>query len=342
MRNFFDLTIKELTGELAEKDPRTFRVDQILRWVYRMGADTFSDMTDLPADLREALSLCLDLKPVKTQENRIAGDGTVKFLHILEDGAGIESVLIPDGEHFTLCISTQAGCSMSCLFCETGRAGSGRNLTTGEILAQVVYGYRYLGDRLALRNLVFMGMGEPMKNLDALLAALEMILSARALDFSPRRVTVSTCGWVPGIERLGRSGLDVNLAVSLNAADDETRSRLMPVNLKYPIGRVLDAVRRFPLKKGRRVTFEYVLIDGVNDRSQDAIRLAKILAGIPAKINLIPCNATSSSLKASPETRILAFRQILADKGYVTTMRTSRGEDIMAACGQLKKSANGN
>jgi len=336
MENFFGLSVEELGRELAKGDSRAFRVGQVLRWVYRIGIDDFSQMTDLPVGLREHMGAWLTLNPMKTEDTRVAGDGTVKFLYALEDGAGIESVLIPDDGHFTLCISTQTGCSMGCLFCETGRAGGGRNLTSGEILSQVVYGFRYLGERLRLRNLVFMGMGEPMKNLGALLPALEMILDGRVLDFSPRRVTVSTCGWVPGIDALGRAGLDVNLAVSLNAADDVTRSRLMPVNRTYPIGQVLDAVRRFPLKKGRRVTFEYVLIDGVNDRPRDARGLAALLAGIPAKVNLIPCNATTSSLKGSPGGRVRIFQEILVEKGIVATMRASRGDGIMAACGQLK------
>jgi len=341
MRNFFDLTVDELGRVLADLDPRPFRVDQILRWVYRMGANDFSIMTDIPGELRESLSRLLDLNPVQENLRQVAGDGTVKFLYILRDGARIESVLIPDGGHFTLCVSTQTGCSMSCVFCETGRSGPGRNLTTGEILAQVVYGFRFLGSRLGLRNLVFMGMGEPLQNLDALEPALKIILSGRALDFSPRRVTVSTCGWVPGIDLLGSRGLDVNLAVSLNATEDKTRSRIMPVGLKFPLKQLMEAVRRYPLKSRRRITFEYVLIDHVNDSPKDASRLAGLINGIPAKINLIPCNANSSSLKAPTEERARAFQEALLDKGVLATMRTSRGEEIMAACGQLKRSENG-
>jgi 23S rRNA (adenine2503-C2)-methyltransferase len=341
VRSFFDLTVEEFGDVLAGFDPRPFRVGQILRWVYRMGAAEFSSMTDIPADLRESLSGSLDLNPMREIERQEARDGTVKFLHVLGDGATIESVLIPDGEHHTLCVSTQAGCAMSCAFCETGRTGQGRNLTAGEIVAQVVYGFRFLGSRLALRNLVFMGMGEPLVNPDALLPALNIILSGRALDFSPRRVTVSTCGWVPGIDLLGSMGLDVNLAVSLNAADDKTRSRIMPVNLKYPLPELMKAIRRYPVKAGRRITFEYVLIDHVNDSPEDASKLADLLKGIPAKINLIPCNANSSSLKAPDPQRTKAFQEALMRKGMLATLRTSRGGEIMAACGQLKKSANG-
>ncbi len=331
MQNFFDLSIGELGRTLDGLDPRPFRVDQVLRWVYRMGAADFSTMTDIPGDMREFLSGSLDLEPMREIDRQVAKDGTVKFLHILGDGSRIESVLIPDEGHHTLCISTQAGCAMSCVFCETGRSGPGRNLTAGEIVAQVVYGFRVLGCRLALRNLVFMGMGEPLQNLDALLPALEVILSERALDFSPRRITVSTCGWVPGIDLLGSMGLDVNLAVSLNAADDKTRSRIMPVNLKYPLKELMEAVRRYPLKARKRITFEYVLIDHVNDSPEDASRLAALMKGIPAKINLIPCNDNSSSLKAPTLKRTMVL----------AVLRTSRGSEIMAACGQLKRSANG-
>ena len=308
MRNFFDLTFDELGRILVDLEERPFRVEQILRWVYRMGVDDFSLMTDLPGELRESLSSLLDLNPVRKIEHHAAGDGTVKFLFNLEDGVRIESVLIPDREHYTLCISTQAGCSMSCVFCETGRSGPGRNLSMGEILSQVVYGCRFLGDRLRIRNLVFMGMGEPLQNLEALLPALEIILSGRALDFSPRRVTVSTCGWVPGMDILGARGLDVNLAVSLNATQDNTRSRIMPVNRKFPLKMLMKAIRRYPLKPRRRITIEYVLIENVNDSQDDAARLAALMAGIPAKINLIPCNVNSSAFKAPGSVRTRAGR----------------------------------
>jgi 23S rRNA (adenine2503-C2)-methyltransferase len=342
MKNFFDLTLEELEGTLGELDSRPYRLDQILRWVYRMGIDDFSLMTDLPAELRESLSGRLDLKPVKEVQYHSSGDGTVKFLLTLGDGVRIESVLIPDEGHHTLCISTQAGCSMSCAFCETGKSGEGRNLSAGEILAQIVYGFRYLGDRLLLRNLVFMGMGEPLLNLDALLPALEIILNGRALDFSPRRVTVSTCGWVPGMDLLGARALDVNLAVSLNATEDETRSMIMPVNRKFPLKQVMEAIRRYPLKPRRRITIEYVLIQSVNDSMEDAARLAGLMEGVPAKVNLIPCNSNSSAFRAPGEVRTRAFQEALLAKGVLATLRSSRGEEIMAACGQLKRSMNGN
>jgi 23S rRNA (adenine2503-C2)-methyltransferase len=341
MRNFFDLTIQELEHLIADLDPRSFRVDQVLRWVYKMGAASCDEMTNIPADLRQSLSNLLDLNPIRMLSSYTADDGTIKFLYILQDGAMIESVLMPEEEHHTLCVSTQAGCAMSCAFCETGKSGPVRNLTMGEILAQVVYAFRHLGNRLKLRNLVFMGMGEPLRNLDAVLPALGVILNKRALDFSARRITVSTCGWVPGIERLAAEGLDVNLAVSLNATDDKTRSRIMPVNRKFPIHRLMEVVRRYPLKTRRRITFEYVLMDHVNDSTEDAVRLADLLAGIPSKVNIISCNTNSSALKAPPEERTRAFQETLLNRGVMATLRKSRGDQIMAACGQLKASADG-
>ena len=341
MVNFFDLSLEELEGRLSELDPRPFRAAQVLRWVYTLGADDFGKMTDMPRSLRESMAGLWDLKPLREIGRTGTVDGTVKFLHILDDGEMIESVLIPEEDHNTLCVSTQSGCTMSCAFCETGREPGGRDLTTGEILAQVVYAIRFTGDRLKVRNLVFMGMGEPLLNLDALLRALRVILSERGLDFSPRRVTVSTCGWVPGIKRLAEEGPDVNLAISLNATDDSTRSTLMPVNRKYPIHSLMEAVRAFPVKARRRITFEYVLIEGVNDTREDARRLKNILKGVPSKVNLIPCNENFSGLRAPSESNARAFQEWLLECGVLATMRKSRGQEIGAACGQLKAGSSG-
>jgi len=341
MKNFFDLSFDELERLLADLDPRPFRAAQVLRWVYTLGIDDFKHMTDMPVGLRESLAALCDLMPIREIERTETEDQTVKFLHVLADGEMIESVLIPEDGHNTLCVSTQSGCSMSCAFCETGRSPGGRNLTTGEILAQIVYAIRFTGDRLKVRNLVFMGMGEPLLNLGSLLPALEVILSDRGLNFSPRRVTVSTCGWVPGIIQLANEGPDVNLAVSLNATDDQTRSKIMPVNRQYPIGTLMEAVNRFPLKARRRITFEYVLIEGINDTKEDARRLKSILKGIPAKVNLIPCNENFSGFRAPSEDKARAFQEKLFDYGVLATMRKSRGQEIGAACGQLKAGSAG-
>jgi 23S rRNA (adenine2503-C2)-methyltransferase len=338
MRSFFDLSFQDIESVLAGLDPRPFRFDQILRWVYRMGVDNFEEMTDMPIELRRSLSHIFDLNPIEILSRHCADDGTDKFLFILHDGELIESVLIPEDKHFTLCVSSQAGCTMSCAFCETGKSGSARNLTVGEILVQIVMACRYLGNRLRLRNLVFMGMGEPLRNLDALLPALGVIVDERAFGFSPRRITVSTCGWVPGMERLAAEGLDVNLAVSLNATEDRTRSKIMPVNRDYPIGELMEAVRRYPLKSRKRITIEYVLMDGINDSTDDAVRLAGLLDGIPSKVNLIACNANSSALKSPPPERVRNFHETLLKNGVMATVRKSKGEEILAACGQLKAS----
>jgi len=341
MLNFFDLTFDELERLLADLDPRPFRAAQLLRWVYTLGDDDFIHMTDMPLTLRESLDGLCELTPMREIDRTETEDGTVKFLHILADGEMIESVLIPEEGHNTLCISTQSGCAMACAFCETGQKPGGRDLSAGEILAQIVYAIRYTGDRLKVRNLVFMGMGEPLVNTGSLLQALEVILSDRGLDFSPRRVTVSTCGWVPGILRMAAEGLDINLAVSLNATDDLTRSRIMPVNRKYPIGVLMDAVSRFPLRSRKRITFEYVLIEGVNDTPEDVGRLKVLLKGVPAKVNLIPCNENSSGLKAPSEDKARAFQERLLASGVMVTLRKSRGKEISAACGQLKARAAG-
>lgn len=339
MLNFFDLSFGEVERLIADLDPKPFRSGQVLRWVYTIGIDDFGKITDVPLSLRQALAATCQLKPMKETDRARTADGTVKFLHTLQDGEMIESVLIPEGGHSTLCISTQSGCAMSCAFCETGRHPGGRNLTSGEILSQIVYAIRYTGDRLNIRNLVFMGMGEPLLNLDALLHALDIILAHRGLDFSPRRVTVSTCGWVPGILEMACKRTDVNLAVSLNATDNKTRSMLMPVNRQYPIETLMNALRNFPVKARKRITFEYVLIDGINDTALDARRLKNILKGVPAKVNLIPCNETFSGFKAPDQEKVIEFQEKLLGYGIPVTMRKSRGQEIGAACGQLRAGA---
>lgn len=335
MENLFDKSFEELTGILSDMDTSSFRLDQLLKWVYVRGAGDFMSMSDMPASLREYLAVRLDLNPMETVSETHTGDGTSKYLLKLEDGSYIESVLMPEEGRYTLCISTQTGCSMGCRFCETGSMSSGRNLSRGEILAQVAYAVRQVRQRVRLRNLVFMGMGEPLMNLDELLPALAVILDERAFNFSPRRVTVSTCGWLPGLRRLGESGIGVNLAVSLNAGDDETRSSLMPVNRKYPLAELMAALRAYPLKSGQRVTFEYVLMAGINDRIRDARNLAGLLRGVPAKVNLIPFNETSSEYRAPDSETVSRFCESLSAAGLTATVRRSRGADIGAACGQL-------
>jgi len=335
MDNFFDKSFDELAEIISGFDQKPFRLDQILKWAYVKCEDDFNQMTNIPESLRLKLSGILALETFETVSTVRTGDGTVKFLFRLEDGELIESVIIPEEGHNTLCVSTQAGCSMGCSFCETSTIGLKRNLTQGEILAQIANAIRYLGDRLKLRNLVFMGMGEPLKNLDSLLPALRIILDKRAFDFSPRRVTVSTCGWVPGIARLAEEDLRIQLAVSLNASEDTTRTKLMPVNRKYPLDNLIGALKKYPLTRNQRISFEYILIKDLNDAVEDAIRLAGLLKEIPAKVNLIPCNRTSSGYESSSDRSVRAFQEVLLENGILGTLRKSRGSDIGAACGQL-------
>jgi 23S rRNA (adenine2503-C2)-methyltransferase len=339
--NFFDKTFEDLSGILSDFDPKPFRLDQVLKWVYVKGTDDFSQMTNMPKKLNDQLSDVLDLTPLRLLEEIESRDGTLKSLFQMPDGELMESVIIPEEGHKTLCLSTQAGCGMGCSFCETATIGLKRNLSQGEILAQIACAVRRLGNRLALRNLVFMGMGEPLLNMDALIGALEVIIDARGFDFSPRRVTVSTCGWVPGIDRLGRENLGVNLAVSLNAGDDETRNRLMPVNKKYPLKRLMKSIREYPLHPRQRITFEYVLIEGVNDRIEDARRMVNLLRGIPAKVNVIAYNLTSAAWRPPDEGVMNRFQKILMSAGLLATVRKSRGGEIGAACGQLGARAAG-
>jgi 23S rRNA (adenine2503-C2)-methyltransferase len=340
MMNFFDKSFDELAEILAGLDGKPFRLGQVLKWVYIHGVDNFEDMTNIPEELRRQLSELLDLDPLELVKETGTTDGTRKFLYRLGDGSLVESVLMPDDGHTTLCLSTQAGCAMGCSFCETATMGLIRNLTRGEILAQVSAAIRQVKKRVALRNLVFMGMGEPLMNMGELIPALEVIMAQRGFDFSPRRVTVSTCGWVPGIEELAGSGTQVNLAVSLNAADDETRSALMPVNRKYPLAGLMKALRDYPLRQRQRVTLEYVLIKGINDRPEDVENLVKLARGVKSKINIIPFNETSSTYAAPSAREVHAFQERLNAKNILATVRKSRGADIGAACGQLAASEN--
>lgn len=313
-----------------------YRGRQIREWIFRKLAADFDSMHTLSRKARRLLDESAFLTNLKPRSVLTSEDTTRKYLFELSDGQTIETVLIPERGHLTLCISSQVGCAMGCKFCMTGSQGLVRNLTAAEIIDQVIEVRRTLDDPSRLTNIVFMGMGEPLANYEAMARAVENIVSADGLDFSRRRVTLSTCGLVPGIIRLGRE-LTVNLAVSLNAADDETRSFLMPVNKTYPLDELLAACRSFPLPNTRMITFEYILINGINDSHQDALRLCKILSGIRAKINLIALNAhPASQMGPPPPDRIFSFQQVLVDHNYTAVIRKSKGRDILAACGQLR------
>jgi len=265
-------------------------------------------------------------------------DGSHKLVLRYGDGARVQAVLMPDGDRLTLCVSTQVGCGFACAFCFTGTMGLERNLSAGEILAQVLVARQGLGPGERITHIVYMGMGEPLANYSATVKSLRLLTDPQAFAFSPRRITVSTVGLVSGIERLAKETLKVNLAISLHATSNEIRDRIMPVNRGFAIEELLAACRRFPLPFRQRMTFEYVLLDGINDSVEDARRLVKLLKGIRGKINLIPFNDwEGSSFARPPLPRILAFQAVLLEHGITATIRWSKGEDIGAACGQLRE-----
>jgi 23S rRNA (adenine2503-C2)-methyltransferase len=314
-----------------------FRGRQILSWLYRPGITDFSQMTDLAKDFRLILADQAKISRFEQPVVEVSRDGSVKFGFSLCDQRVIESVLIPEEDRNTLCVSSQVGCAMGCTFCLTGKMGFARNLTSAEIVNQVCSVRDWMAEngRGKLSNLVFMGMGEPLANLDNLLPALSILTEQRGLDFSSRRITVSTCGLVPQMLVLGRE-TGVNLAVSLHATDDKTRSMLMPINKKYPLDSLLEACKNFNMKKRQRVMFEYTLLEGINDSDATAEKLADLLRTIPCKINLLAMNVTEENEFRSPgRNRILRFQEILRRNGYTVFIRQSRGEDISAACGQL-------
>ncbi len=331
-----NLTLEELRRVTDGLGLEAYRAEQIFRWVFQAHIHSFEQMTNLSRKWRDRLKERAYLSRLTPLEVEHSADGTKKFLFGLEDGERIESVLIPERGHFTLCVSTQVGCAMGCRFCFTGKMGLRRNLKAAEMVNQVLAVKESLGENdPPLTNLVFMGMGEPLHNLENTLRALRILLSPLGMQFSHRHLTVSTAGLVPMMRILGES-FPVNLAVSLNAADDVTRNRLMPINRRYPLDSLLAACRGYPLPKGKRITFEYILIGGVNDSPQAARKLAELLRGIRAKINLIPFNPhRGTNFQPPDEAALLRFQEILVRAHYTAPIRRSKGGDISAACGQL-------
>ena len=333
-----DFTLSQLTGFVESLSLPKYRGKQIFAWVYRPHVADFSQMTDLTKDLRETLASQASFHWPDIADVERSKDGTVKFGFKLEDNTYIESVLIPEDDRNTLCVSSQVGCAMGCEFCLTGGMGFKRNLTPGEIVGQVVRVRDWLYDddsEPVLNNLVFMGMGEPLANFDNLLVALEILTDQRGLNFSDRRITVSTCGLVPKIIELGQR-TKANLAVSLHSVDDSVRSKLMPINNKYPVAELLEACKNFPMPKRKRIMFEYILIKDLNDSVSDAENLAERLRDIPCKINLLPYNETEAlSFQRPSDEKIELFQKTLWKAGYTVLVRSSRGSDISAACGQL-------
>jgi 23S rRNA (adenine2503-C2)-methyltransferase len=338
--NLFDHDRQGLERFFSGIGERPFRARQVLPWLYRRGVTDFSAMTDLGRALRERLGEAAVLDLPEVVSDRVAVDGTRKWLLRLVDGNCIETVFIPDAERGTLCVSSQVGCALNCSFCATARQGYNRNLSTAEIIGQVWLADRLLAPRAngerALTNVVMMGMGEPLLNFDNVVPALRLMVDDLAYGLSRRRVTVSTAGLVPGIDRLAET-CPVSLAVSLHAPDDELRTELVPLNRKYPIAVLLDACRRYVAGEPRRkVTFEYTLLAGVNDSPAQARDLARLLCDVPAKVNLIPFNPFPDSGYERPDpVAIDRFRDILLGAGLMTITRRTRGDDIDAACGQL-------
>jgi 23S rRNA (adenine2503-C2)-methyltransferase len=340
-----ELTRAELEAALLAEGLERYRAGQIFQWVYRRGITEFAAMTDLPAAQRAALADRFRISTPPVARRDISVDGTEKFLITLQDGRHVESVFIPRTPHQTFCVSTQVGCAMGCAFCLTATMGLLRNLTPGEIVGQV----RVLAGALDLCaarfNIVFMGMGEPLHNYDATMAAVRILADDHGFAVHPRRITVSTVGIVPAIERLAAEDVMPRLAVSLHAPTDEQRAALVPVNRKYPIADIIEACRRFPPARRGRITFEYVLLAGVNDAPDDARRLAALVQDLRVKVNLIPLNpAAGIPFERPSDERIDAFGRTLAERGVTVMVRKSRGRDIRAACGQLaveglKKSA---
>jgi len=335
--NIADLNLKELSGFLTEHNHPIYRAKQIWQWLFQKRATTFEEMTNLSRDLRVALAdhfLIGRLQILRRAESR---DGTMKFLFGLADGESIESVLIPEATRLTLCISTQAGCAFGCAFCATAVLGLRRNLTSSEIVNQVLEVSRSFQNERRITHVVLMGMGEPLANYEQTLRALEIITDSKwGVGISPRRVTLSTVGLVPQIETL-MAETKVNLAISLHAPDNQLRGQLMPVNRKYSLAQVIDCCRSLPIPRRKRITFEYVLLRGVNDSEQHARALAKLLRGIPSKVNVIPFNPHPGSEFLRPTNESIArFQNVLHDAGVQINVRRPRGDDIQAACGQLQ------
>lgn len=325
-----------LEAWLKTEGHEAFRARQIFRWLYRRGITDPAAMSDLPAPLRASLAADCRLTTPHVASRERSVDGTEKLVLQLEDGRVIESVFIPDTPAMTFCVSTQVGCAMACAFCLTGKMGLVRNLTAGEIVGQVRVLAQTLDLLTAPFNIVLMGMGEPLHNYDETMKALRILADEHGLALPMRRVTLSTVGVLPALERLAREPLMPNLAISLHAPTDTLREQLVPINRKYGVAEIIDACRRFPLKRRSRITFEYVLLAGVNDSVEDARRLATLLEGVKAKVNAIPLNAAAGIPFERPsDAAIDRFAKTLADRGIIVSVRKSRGRDIRAACGQL-------
>jgi 23S rRNA (adenine2503-C2)-methyltransferase len=345
-RRLIGLSRDELAAEMAAFGEKPFRAKQLWHWLYHRGARRFEDMANIPKGLRAELAAAFVIDRPEVSALELSQDGTRKWLLRLDDGCEVECVHIPEDDRGALCVSSQVGCTLTCSFCRTGTQRLVRNLTAGEIVAQMLIARDTLGEWPAPRearmisNVVVMGMGEPLYNTDNVVKALRIFMDGEGISLSRRRITLSTSGVVPMIERVGRE-LAVNLAVSLHAVRDELRDELVPINRKHPIAELLAACRAYPAaSNARRITFEYVMLKGVNDSDADARALVRLVEGIPAKINLIPFNPwPGAPYECSSNNRMRAFAEIVNAAGYSSPVRTPRGRDIMAACGQLRSAS---
>jgi 23S rRNA (adenine2503-C2)-methyltransferase len=359
-----DLDIAEVKKLAVSLGAPAYRAQQLLGWVYRKLAVSWDEMTDLPLSFRQKLAAAANLHTLTPIHEVKAKDGTVKVLFSLPDGKTVETALmkfvasasdrpvvkkvgqasLPVSQaksyRYTICVSTQVGCPIGCPFCATGQQGFERNLTAGEIIDQVLYFARRLQDKnngQRVDNIVFMGMGEPLANYDAVWQAIEMLNAPDGFGLRARSMTISTSGLIPGIQRLSGEKLQVGLAISLHAPDDKLRNQLVPVNKKYPLDKLIPACREYFAQTGRRVSFEYALFDGVNDSLPQARALADLLHGMNCHVNLITANSTANqTLRPSPRSQVLAFQKVLQTRGITCTLRQSRGQDIDAGCGQLR------
>ncbi|MDD4869714.1 MAG: 23S rRNA (adenine(2503)-C(2))-methyltransferase RlmN [Kiritimatiellae bacterium] len=329
------LSKEELAGLFIEFSEPKYRADQLWSWLYVKRALDWTVMTNLPATLKEKLARKLCLKSATAIRTEGETAGTRKILVGLQDGEQVEEVLIPGRDRRTVCVSSQAGCRFHCAFCASGQAGFRRNLEAGEMVGQVVLGANTYNDRPT--NVVFMGIGEPFDNYDSVLKAVRIINDKDGLGIGARKITISTCGVIPGLERLAEEGIQVELSVSLHAPDDELRSKLMPVNSKYPLAQLMKACRKYFEKTGRIITFEYTLIKGLNDSASHARSLVRLMSGLPSRVNLIPLSPVEefAGQASSPE-KAEVFMEILGRAGINVTLRMSKGSSMKAACGQLR------
>ena len=336
LQNIKDFTFADLTNWFALHGEKPFRAQQIFHWLYQKRVRDFVQMANLSKALKEKLQQHFFISELSRAQQAQSADGSIKYAFALHDGKRVESVLMPHRDHFTVCVSSQVGCALGCDFCMTAKMGFIRNLTPGEIIDQILEMWKDLPEGERVRNVVFMGMGEPFHNYENLIRTLEILLDERGFNFSSRRVTVSTAGLVPQIIRFGQEAVKANLAVSLNGANDTVRSQLMPINKAYDLKKLIEGCQAYPLEQRKRITFEYILIRDVTDALPHAKQLIRLLHGLKFKINLIPYNETRGSRYKRPSWEtIQAFQQYLFAHGVTATLRISKGQDIQGACGQL-------